>query len=147
MAVGFFITGWRRGFVRMAGGLISLAVSIVAGVWGITWLEDVIGIPFSSHPIGLVFAFLMIAVLAGTVVNLLIGALDLVRRLFSVVPGVGLLNHLGGSAVGLLEAAVVVLGVSYLSVHFITDATWRALLLASQGIGYGIRTLSALGWI
>ncbi len=131
----------------MAGGLVSLVVSIVVSIWSISWLEDVVGIPFSVHPIALIFAFLMIAVLVGIIVNLIIAALDLVRRLFSIIPGVGLLNHLGGAAVGLVEAVAVILGVSYLSVQFITDATWRALLLSSQAVGYGIRMLSGLGWL
>lgn len=145
IACTLLITGWRRGFVRMAGGLVSLAVSVGCGLWGVGWIEDVLGIPLSSTFIGLIVAFLMIAVIVGAILNLAVTLLDVARRLITMIPGLGLLHRFAGAAVGVLEAGVLVLGVSYLAVNVLAESAVRTLLLASQVVSYGVRVLIAVG--
>lgn len=136
------VTGWRRGFVRMMGGLLSLVISIVVGIWGVGFLEDMLGIPISSTFFGLIFAFLTIAVIVSALLNLLVSLLDLLRRLITVIPGLGLLHRLAGAAVGILESGVLLLGVSYLAVYVLTESDIRTLLLSSESIAFGVRLLT-----
>lgn len=145
IAFALIITGWKRGFVRMAGGLISLVVSIAAGIWGVTWIEDVLGIPLSGSFMGLLFAFLTIAVIVSALLNLLVTLLDLARRLVTMIPGLGLLHRLAGAAVGAVEAGVFALGVSYLAVYILGASDMRTLLLSTETLRYGAQVLSALG--
>lgn len=145
IAFALIITGWRRGFVRMAGGLVSLAVSIAAGIWGVTWIEDVLGIPLSGTFIGLLVAFLTIAIIVSAVLNLVVTLFDLARRLITMIPGLGLLHRLAGAAVGGVEAVVFALGVSYLAVYVLTTGEVRTLLLSTETLRYGAQVLSALG--
>ncbi len=140
----FLITGWRRGFVRMAGGLVSLVISIGCGVWGVGWIEDTLGIPLSASFIGLLFAFLVIAVIVSALVNLVVTLLDLARRLITMIPGFGLLHRLAGSAVGVLEAGVCILGVSYVAMYILAAGDMRTLLLSSQVVAYGVQILSVI---
>lgn len=146
IAFALIITGWRRGFVRMAGGLVSLAVSIAAGIWGVTWIEDVLGIPLSSTFIGLIFAFLTIALIISALINLIITLLDLARRLITMIPGLGLLHRLAGAAVGGVEAVVFALGVSYLATYILAAGEIRTLLLSAETIRYGAQVLSVIGF-
>jgi len=146
IALALIITGWRRGFVRMAGGLVSLAVSIAAGIWGVTWIEDVLGIPLSGTFVGLLVAFLTIAIIVSAVLNLVVTLLDLARRLITLIPGLGLLHRLAGAAVGLLESGVFLLGVSYLATYILAAGNIRTLLLSAETIRYGVQALSAVGF-
>lgn len=145
IALVLVITGWRRGFVRMAGGLISLVVSIAAGIWGVTWIEDVLGIPLSGSFIGLLFAFLTIAVIVSAILNLVVTLFDLARRLITMIPGLGLLHRLAGAAVGAVEAGVFILGISYLATYILAVSDIRTLLLSTETLRYGAQILSALG--
>lgn len=141
-----FITGWRRGFVRMAGGLVSLAVSIVAGLWGVRFLEDAFGIPLSSSILGLLFAFLLIAVLVSALLHLVISLLDLVRRLLTIIPGIGFLHRFAGAIVGLVEAGALLLAVSYLAMYMLAAGDARTTLLASESVTWGVRALLGMGF-
>lgn len=145
IAFALIITGWRRGFVRMAGGLISLALSIAVGIWGVTWIEDALGIPLSGTFIGLLIAFLTIAIIVSAVLNLVVTLLDLARRLITMIPGLGLLHRFAGAAVGGVEAMVFALGVSYLAVYVLTAGEVRTLLLSTETLRYGAQVLAALG--
>lgn len=146
IAVALIITGWRRGFVRMAGGLISLAVSIAAGIWGVEWIEGTLGIPLSATFLGLIFAFLTIAVIVSAALNLVVTLLDLARRLITMIPGLGLLHRLAGAAVGGVEAIVFALGVSYLAMYVLGASDIRTLLLSAETIRYSAQALSAVGF-
>lgn len=139
-----FITGWRRGFVRMAGGLLSLVVSVVVGIWGVGFLEDMLGIPLSSTFIGLLFAFLTIAVIVSALLNLLVSLLDLARRLFTLIPGVGFLHRFAGAIVGLLEAGAILFGVSYLVMYVLVSSSISTLLLSSQSIYFGAYVITQI---
>lgn len=140
------VTGWRRGFVRMAGGLVSLAVSIVAGIWGVGFLEDMFGIPLSSSFVGLLFAFFTIAILVSALMHLVVSLLDLLRRLVTMIPGIGFIHRLAGAVVGFLESGVLLLSASYLTVYVLAAGDVRTLLLSSQSIAYGARFLVMLGF-
>ncbi|NBS69932.1 hypothetical protein EBT31_13610 [bacterium] len=144
LALVLFAYGWRKGFVRMAGGMVSLVVSVVAGIWGVEWIEDVLGIPLSATFFGLIFAFLTIAVIVSAMLNLVVTLLDLLRRLLTMIPGVGFIHRVAGAFVGVLEAGALLLAVAYLSVYVLSASDIRTLLLSSQAIGYATRVLEAV---
>lgn len=138
------VTGWRRGFVRMAGGLMSLAISIAAGIWGVTWIQDTLGIPLASTIVGLLVTFLVISIIVSAILNLVVTLLDLARRLITMIPGLGLLHRLAGAAVGVVEAAVLALGASYFVLYVVAAGDMRTLLLSTQVLTYGVRVLAVL---
>lgn len=135
------VAGWRKGFVRMAGGLLSLVISVVVGIWGVGFLEDMLGIPLSSTFLGLLFAFLTIAIIVSVLLNLLVSLLDLLRRLITIIPGLGFIHRLAGAVVGFLESGILLLGVSYLAVYVLAQSDVRTLLLSSESIAFGAQLL------
>jgi uncharacterized membrane protein required for colicin V production len=138
LAIFLIFQGWRKGFVRMAGGLIGLAISATAATWGITWLENATGWPLSANPIAFVVVFLTLTLILTKLIGFVIGLLDLVRKIFSIIPGVGLLNTLLGAIVGGAEAALVVLAVAFASVNFLPAGDVRTMILESKSVSTAV---------
>jgi uncharacterized membrane protein required for colicin V production len=130
--------GYRKGFVRMAGSLIGLAISATIATWGITWFENATGWALSSNPITFVIVFLIATLICTKLVGLLIGLLDLVRKIFAIVPGVNLVNSLLGIVVGVAEAALVALAVAFATVNFFPAGVVRTALLESKTISTAV---------
>ena len=138
LAVILAFQGWRKGFIRMAGSLIGLAISATIATWGITWFENATGWALSTNPITFVIVFLIATLICTKIVGLLIGLLDLVRKIFAIVPGVNLVNSLLGIVVGVAEAALVVLAFSFAAVNFFPAGEIRTMFLESKSISTGV---------
>jgi hypothetical protein len=141
LAIILAFQGWRQGFVRMGGSLIGLVLSVIVATWGVAWIEGVTGWHFSGNPVIFVLVFLLVTLILTKLVGLLIGLLDLVRKIFSIIPGVGMLNSILGIAVGLLEAGMIALAIAYAAVNFFPASPVRNMLVGSQTISTSINVL------
>jgi membrane protein required for colicin V production len=145
LALLFVVNGYNQGFVKAAGNLIGLVVSIFAGVWGVQFIEDLTGFNLTGHTATFILTFLLIAVIVSQLIRLLVSALDLIRRLMSIIPFLGLINRLLGLALGAVQAAVFITGVAYVAVKFIPSSPWQAALLGSWLVGKGVFVAQQLG--
>lgn len=139
--------GYRQGFIKAAGSLLGLVVSIAVGIWGVTWLEDVTGFNLTRNPITFVFTFLILSVIVSQILRLIVNALDLVRRLLSIIPFVGLINSLLGTLLGVVQAAVFIALVAYVSVRFIPTSQFRSTMLNAQLIKAATQVEHSVGLI
>jgi uncharacterized membrane protein required for colicin V production len=135
------LQGWRQGFVRMGGSLVALAVSVVIATWGVAWLESVTGWHFSGNPVVFVIVFLLMTLILTKLTGLLITVLDLVRKILSVIPGVGMLNSILGLVVGAIEAGMVALAIAFATVNFFPQSEIRNALVQSYTISNAINAL------
>lgn len=106
LAIAFAVRGWRRGFLRelldwfvlVFGAVIAFRLSPVIG----TILSGMANIPYE---VGRVIAGVLILV-ALVVASFLLG--NVIARAMKIVPGVTALNRIGGAAVGVAFALVIV---------------------------------------
>ncbi len=137
--------GYRQGFIRAAGSLLGLVISIAIGIWGVTWLENVTGFELTRNPVVFIFTFLILSILVSQLLRLLVSALDLVRKLLSIIPFVGLINSLLGTLLGLVQAVLFIGLVAYVTQTYLPVGTIRYSLLNSQLVAAGVRFESAIG--
>ncbi|MDQ5952567.1 MAG: hypothetical protein QG626_696 [Patescibacteria group bacterium] len=124
--------GYRQGFIRAAGSLLGLVISIALGIWGVTWLEQMTGFELTRNPVIFVGTFLVLSVLISQLLRLIVSALDLVRKLLSIIPFVGLINSLLGTVLGVVQAAVFIGLVAYVSSTYFPAGTVRQTFLQAQ---------------
>lgn len=137
--------GYRQGFIKAAGSLLGLVISIVVGIWGVTWLEDVTGFNLTGSPVTFVITFLILSVIVSQIIRLIVNALDLVRRLVSIIPFVGLINRILGSALGLVQAALLIGAVAYVAVTYLPTGAVQTSVLGSQLVDFAVQTETTLG--
>lgn len=131
--------GYRQGFIRAAGSLIGLVISIALGIWGVTWLEQLTGFELTRNPVIFVGTFLLLSVLISQILRLLVSALDLVRKLLSIIPFVGLINSLLGTVLGVVQAAVFIGLVAYVSFTYFPAGNVRQAFLQAQLVRFAVQ--------
>jgi uncharacterized membrane protein required for colicin V production len=139
------VNGYNQGFIKAAGNLIGLVVSIVVGVWGVGFLEDITGFNLTGSTVTFILVFLLISIVISQIIRLLVGALDLIRRLMSIIPFLGLINRLLGLALGVVQAAVLVTLVSYVSLKYIPSGATQTAFLGSWLVDKGVFVAQQLG--
>ena len=137
--------GYRQGFIRAAGSLLSLVVSIALGIWGVTWLEDLTGFELTRNPAIFVVCFLILTIIVSQILRLVVTALDLVRRLLSIIPFVGLVNSLLGMLLGVVQAIVFIGLVAYVVAAFFPAGRLQMTFLESRFIHTAIRIEKTAG--
>ncbi len=125
-------SGYKHGFIQAFGSLLGLVVSIALGIWGVTWLEDLTGFELTSNPVVFVGTFLILTLIVSQIIRLIVSALDLVRRLVSIIPFVGLLNSLLGLVLGVFQAGLLIAAVTYVTVTYLPSGVLYNALVASE---------------
>ncbi len=141
---GFVWFGFSNGFVQAVGGIISLVIALfIASRW-----YDLIAVrilPFIGDNMNLarILGFIAVFVVARVLMFLLVKVLD---KVFSL-PVLNVFNKIGGAVFGLLEGALAVGILLYLSTKFPLGSKWATLLktssIAPSLIGFG-KTLTPL---
>ena len=137
--------GYRQGFIKAAGSLLGLVISIAIGIWGVTWLEDVTGFELTRNPVVFIFVFLLLSIIVSQILRLIVSALDLVRKLLSIIPFVGLINSMLGMVLGLVQAAVMVGLVAYVTYSFFPTGGFRQTVLRSELVKVAVGAERAAG--
>ncbi|MFA5945412.1 MAG: CvpA family protein [Patescibacteria group bacterium] len=135
------LQGWKQGFVRMGGSLIALVISVVLATWGVAWIESVTGWRISANPVVFVLVFLLVTLILTKLMGLAITLLDLVRKIVSIIPGIGILNSILGFIVGALEAGMIALAIAYATVNFFPASQVRTALVQSRTISTAVDVL------
>src|SRR5688500_189919 len=114
----FAISGWKYGLIKTLGSLVGLALSIIAGIWGIRLLDEYFSINFAAHPVWMIIGFFVLALVASALLGWIVNLLDLARRVLSILPFIGILNSFFGFVVGVIEGIFVVGAFAYLCQTF-----------------------------
>lgn len=132
VALLFVIGGYRQGFVRAAGSLVGLVLSIGIGVWGVGWLERITGLNLTASPVLFMVSFIVLSVVVSQLLGFIVSMLDMVRKMISIIPFVGFLNSLLGAIVGALQAGVLIGAVAFVMVSYVPPGVVRSSFLQSE---------------
>jgi membrane protein required for colicin V production len=137
--------GFKSGFIKTAGNLLGLVLSLGLSLYGLTWLEDLLGYKITEHAAVFIVCFLLLSAILHQLLRWLVSALDLMRRMLSIIPFVGLLNSLLGLLLGASQAALLVGGLAYITVKYLPAGAVQATLLSTQSLGFAVSSLKQLG--
>ncbi len=132
VALLFVIGGYRQGFVRAAGSLLGLVLSIGIGVWGVGWIERITGMNLTANPVLFMVAFIVLSVIVSQLLGFVVSMLDMVRKMISIIPFVGFLNSLLGAVVGAAQAGVLIGAVAFVMVNYVPPGVVRSSVLQSE---------------
>ena len=130
--------GWKSGFVRSLGSLLALAASVVAAFYTMNWIRDSFGYSFTANPWFTIITFVSLVVVAHWLAMYIVEALDLARKVISIIPFVNFVNSILGALLGILQSAVVVLCVAYIAVTLLPSGNFRNNVLSSEIVGRAV---------
>lgn len=139
-AVIMAFAGWRSGLVRSLGSLLALIASAIASYYTMNWIHDTFGISLTSNPWLAIISFLIIALVFSKIAGYIVDVLDLVRKIVAIIPFVNFINSALGAIFGLLQSAIVIIVLAYITVMMIPASDIRTSLLSSSIIS---RTVDA----
>ena len=139
------LAGWRSGFVRSFGSLLALIASVVVSFYGMSWLHDSFDLTFADHPWMTIGAFLILSLIASRIAQYIVDILDLVRKIIAIIPFVNLINNILGAAFGVLQSAVAILVLAYVTVTLIPIGDIRTTLLSSTAVSRAVDIESNAG--
>lgn len=109
VAFGFVWGGWWSGLIQTIGGVVGLFVGeIIAGKYYDHFAGTIAPVFGGNVIVSKVFAFLLIFLLVTRLVGVVFWAVNKVFNLIAIVPGMKLVNRVGGAAFGFIEAALFI---------------------------------------
>ncbi len=136
---------YQSGFIKAAGHLIGLVLSIGLSIYGITWIEELTGYDLTSNVIVFIIAFLVLSIIINQILRFIVNAVDLVRRMFSIIPFVGLINSLLGAALGAVQAVLIIAGFAYVTIKYVPEGDLQNILLSSFSLHLAVDLLNKFG--
>lgn len=122
IVIGMCFRGWKQGGVTMIGNVARVIVGFVVTAYAVAWLNEHVLVGWSSsHPIAAIIGFIFIFLLVVRLLGLAVALVNGVWKVVSFIPLVGPANRLLGLVVGLVESAVLILLVVYVSATFLTS--------------------------
>jgi membrane protein required for colicin V production len=137
--------GWRSGLVRSLGSLVALIASAVASYYTMNWIHDTFGISLTSNPWLAIISFLVIVLIFSKIAGYIVDVLDLVRKIVAILPFVNFINSALGAIFGLLQSAIVVIVLAYITVMMIPASDIRTSLLSSSIISRAVDAETSVG--
>ncbi|MEK9155405.1 MAG: CvpA family protein [Patescibacteria group bacterium] len=130
--------GWKSGFVRSLGSLFALAASVVAAFYAMNWIRDSFGYSFTANPWFTIITFVSLVIVAHWLAMYNVEALDLARKVISIIPFVNFVNSILGAVLGVLQSAVVILCIAYIAVTLLPSGNFRNNILSSTIVGRAV---------
>lgn len=139
--IAFTAYGFVQGFIKTLGGIVGLIVGfIVAGIiLGFLQVQyDIL-----AQPVVSTIAFLVISLILSKIISWLFGILEGLKNMAKIIPFVGLTNQILGGVLGLLEAALLVMGAGFVMTRVLPDGPIKDYAFESEVLdffefGYGI---------
>lgn len=137
--------GWRSGLVRSLGSLLALIASVVASYYTMNWINDTFGISLTGNPWLAIISFLIIVLIFSKIAGYIVDVLDLVRKIVAIIPFVNFINSTLGAIFGLLQSAIVIIVLAYITVMMIPASDIRTSLLSSSIINRAVDIETSAG--
>lgn len=144
-AVIMAFAGWRSGLVRSLGSLLALIASVVASYYTMNWINDTFGISLTSNPWLAIISFLVIVLIFSKIAGYIVDVLDLVRKIVAIIPFVNFINSTLGAIFGILQSAIVIIVLAYITVMMIPASDVRTALLSSLIINRAVDIETSAG--
>jgi len=132
---GFVFYGLFFGLIKTLGSLAG----VVVGAWvashfylqAFVWVED---LSFGYENLGKIIAFIIIFTVANRLTNLVFSILDRAFDFLTIIPFLKTINRLAGAILGLVEGALVLGLLLYMSVRYTPLSTWFGQLLVDSQV-------------
>ncbi len=142
--LGFGVFGYMTGLIQAVGSIIGLFVGFaVATRYADAFAGIFLPLYGGNHVAATITAFIILFVVASKVVGLLFYAVDRVFRLLAIIPGLQLLNRLGGLLLGLLEG-ILVIGIILNVISHLPVASQTVALVSDSWFLRSLRAVSTL---
>lgn len=106
---GYVWGGFWTGLIQSVGGLVGLFVGqIVASRWYEHFGNLLSPVFKDNHLVANIFAFILLFLLVSRLVGLLFWLVNKVFNFIAIIPGLKMVNRLGGAVFGLLEGALFI---------------------------------------
>jgi len=101
-----FFGGFKRGFISTLGGIVGLVLgSLVAGQYYDVLSEWLGSFGWFSLSTLNIISFIAILLLVAAIVSVIFGVIGKIFKIAQIIPFIGLINRIGGAALGLIEEA------------------------------------------
>jgi len=109
MLAGYIWGGFRAGLIQSIGGVIGLIIGVFAASrWYEAWAPSIAPIVGGSELWAKVVAFIAIFFIVTRLFAIIIWFINKLFNVVAIVPGLKLLNHVGGAVFGFLEGALFI---------------------------------------
>ena len=125
----FAISGLYYGFVKTLGSIVGMVAGMLIGSWGVAILSS--AIPFFARPLVAIVTFLIIAAIVGWIVGWFVNIAEAARKLVSIIPFLGTINHLLGGIFGLIEGIIILAAVAFYAESYLPSGNMRDQILGS----------------
>ena len=143
--VGYVWGGFWAGLIQSVGGVIGLFLGVIIASRTYEAAGNFLNPIFGGHEIaGYIFAFLIVFMIVTRLVGLAFYFINKMFHFFAMVPGLKLLNHLGGAIFGFIEGALFI-GISFQFISHLSISTNFAELIANSFLA-GV-CLSVAAWL
>ncbi len=144
-AFGFVWGGFWTGLIQTIGGIVGLFVGQFIASRFYEQFAGAVQPVFGGNPIASkVFAFILIFLLVTRLVGVAFWLVNKVFHMIAIVPGMKLVNKLGGAALGLLEASLFI-GISLQFLSRLPISTGLAETIKNSAIATYFLNIS--GWL
>ena len=137
IAGGYVWGGFWAGLIQSIGGVIGLFLGVIIASRTYESVGNFINPVFGGHEItGYIFAFLLVFMLVTRLVGLAFYFINKMFKFIAIVPGLKLLNNIGGAIFGFIEGALFIgLTLQFIS-HLPISNNFAELIANSALAGY-----------
>lgn len=142
---GYAWLGFRSGFIQAVGSIIGLVVAAwLAGLWYPALAVRLLPLVSNNENGANILAFFVLFLVLSKVVGLVFYIIDRVFHIIAVVPGLKLLNRLGGAVFGLVEGILFIGLVLTFAQPYAASTVFAQPLAESQFVD---TLIAAAGWL
>ncbi len=107
--VAFAAAGFKKGLIQSVGSLVGLILGVAIASRYYGQVADTIGVvSFGSEQSRQITAFILVFLVVSQAVGFVAWIIGRAVNLLSVIPGIGLVNRVGGAVLGFLEGLFVI---------------------------------------
>ncbi|MFH0951931.1 MAG: CvpA family protein [Patescibacteria group bacterium] len=142
---GFVWLGWKAGLIQGIGSILGIFLGAwLAGFWyeGLAgWLLPILG---NNQNIANILAFIILFLIISKLIGVIFFIVDKAFRIVAVLPGLKLLNRLGGAILGMIEGILTIGLIMVFAEPFAAGTVFAAPIDNSQLVGI---FMGAAGWL
>lgn len=116
----FTLSGLVSGFIRALGGLVGFIIGVLVSSWAV---NTVLASVLTNRPILTIVAFVAIASIVSALLGWIVGLIDELRKLLTIIPFLGAANHALGGILGFVEGILVLAAIAYFSGAYLPQGT------------------------
>ncbi len=108
--------GFASGLISSVGSLLGLFLGVFAAARWFAWLAPIIAPIVGGGLAAVVIAFVLIFVVVSRFTGIVVVLINKIFNLMAIVPGLRLMNRLGGGVFGFVEGALAI----GITLHFVS---------------------------